>query len=69
MRIGFFAAAIAALSLTTAAAAQTNVQHYFTYYSDSTKTEVVGYTIIYCDGTATGNGYPTPYYDQESWDC
>ena len=25
--------------------------------------EVVGYTLIWCDWTVTGNFYPAPYYD------
>jgi hypothetical protein len=39
------------------------------YYATVDKEEVVGYTLFWCDNTVTGNGYITPYYDEEHYDC
>lgn len=63
--------ALSALTISGGALAQgwSQVQLRHVYYSDTTRTEVVGYLVIYCDGTVQGNGYPTPHYDEENYDC
>lgn len=69
IRIAAVAIAALSFSISSTASAQTGLHYRATYYSDSQKTEVVGYTLIWCDWTATGNGYLTPYYDEEWYDC
>jgi hypothetical protein len=63
-------AAAAAISLAGTAAAQTGWARYRAiYYSDVQMTEEVGYVIVTCDDQSYGNGYLTPYYTEEWWDC
>ncbi len=40
-----------------------------TYYSNSQQTEVVGYVTVRCDGSAYSNGYLTPFYEEQWFDC
>jgi hypothetical protein len=67
LALAFSLAVVAASS--PAVAQSTGLQFRFVYYSDVTKSEVVGYSLVWCDGSAGGNGYPTQWYDQESYDC
>jgi hypothetical protein len=70
MRKLALALSLAVLAASGPAVAQMRtLEHRYTWYSDSLKTEIVGYTLIYCDGTTGGNGYPTQYYDEEHYDC
>ena len=69
MKKAALAVATLFLGLSSPASAFTTLEHRWTYYSSVDKTEVVGYTLIWCDGSATGNGYPTPYYDEEHYEC
>ena len=63
-------AAAAAVALSTQATAQVTWSKYrAVYYSDANMTEEVGYVIITCDDRAYGNGYLTPFYTEEHWDC
>lgn len=40
-------------------------ERYTEWYSDATKTVMVGWRQTYCDGTAEIHGYQTPYH--ETW--
>jgi hypothetical protein len=33
-----------------------------TFYSDATRTQVVGYKLYYCDNDIVSSGYETPWY-------
>lgn len=33
-----------------------------TFYSDATRTQVVGYKLYYCDNEVVSSGYETPWY-------
>ena len=69
MKKAAFLVATLVLGLASPAHAFDGLQLRYVYYSDVQKTEVVGYTLIWCDGSATGNGYPTQWYDEEHYDC
>ncbi|MGQ0589914.1 MAG: hypothetical protein ACT4N8_10345 [Sphingosinicella sp.] len=63
---------LVATAISMSFAAQANLLQYrlyHIYYSNEQKIEVVGYSIIYCDDTVAGNGYPTPWYDEYWTDC
>ena len=60
-------AAIAALGVTYAPAAAQQGGYYiyeYTYYSDASKTEQVGFEFQHCDRPADSYGTTTPYYDR-----
>lgn len=57
------------LGVPSPAAAFDGLRMRYVYYATVDKQEVVGYTLIWCDNTATGNGYITPYYDEEHYKC
>jgi hypothetical protein len=60
----------ATLTVGGAASANSDDQGYlYTYYSDTFKTEVVGYAGKYCGGEVYGNGYPTAFWDVEYTEC
>jgi hypothetical protein len=62
--------ALAAVAMSTQAAGQVSWSKYRAVYdSDASMTEEVGYVIITCDDRAYGNGYLTPFYTEEHWDC
>jgi hypothetical protein len=63
------AAAILVAGLSAPALAFDGLRMRYVYYATVDRDEVVGYALIWCDGSATGNGYPTPYYDEEHYDC
>jgi hypothetical protein len=52
-----------------ASAQSVGLEHRYVFYSDVTKSEIVGYSLIWCDGRAEGNGPLTIWYDEEHYDC
>lgn len=67
LALAFTLAVVAASS--PAVAQSVGLQWRFVFYSDSTKSEVVGYSLLWCDGRSEGNGPLTMWYDEEHYDC
>lgn len=68
MKKAAFLVATLILSLSSPASAFDGLRDRYIYY-DRPEGEVVGYVLVWCDYSVTGNGYPTPYYDEEHFDC
>ena len=59
-----------AMSVSAASAYQSNGSyHNYVFYDDVTKSNIVGTSTVYCDGSAYGTGNPTLWYDHVSYDC
>jgi hypothetical protein len=63
-----FLVAALILSFSSPAFAFDGLRDRYVYY-DRPEGEIVGYVLVWCDNSVTGNGYPTPYYDEEHFDC
>jgi hypothetical protein len=59
---------LAVMVASSPAFAQTGLQNRYTYY-DRPEGNIVGYVLTYCDNSVQSNGYLTPYYDEEHFDC
>ncbi|HEX2764633.1 MAG TPA: hypothetical protein VHM92_12430 [Allosphingosinicella sp.] len=68
MRKIFFLFAGFAMLASSPASAFDGLKDRWVYY-DRPHGEVVGYVLVWCDNSVTGNGYLTPYYDEEHYDC
>lgn len=61
--------AFALISGTAAAAVQSWYHTRITYYSDATRTVVVGRETFLCDGDTISTGIVTPYYRVATGQC
>lgn len=63
-------ALLASLALATASAsAMVKDRHHYTYFSDASKTTVVGMTLTTCFATTISDGEVTPYFNKISEEC
>lgn len=68
-KLGFTVLALSLLAGTAASAAQSWYYTKTTYYSDATKTVVVGRITDLCNGETITMGIVTPYYNVDTGSC
>lgn len=56
-------------STATASATNLDIRYYIVYYADASENEIVGESIIWCDGMVYEWGYPTIYNHSFVNDC
>lgn len=69
MRISRLAAFVSLLVVVSAVSAAVKDQQLITYYSDASKTTIVGITMYTCHATTIADGQVTPYFDIKKQAC